>query len=72
VAKIKVLRHKLFAHRDHGMGYNDVFKAAQVRPDDVKAIFDESFAIVNGLAALTGAQGDAFEHQRRRPHGGIQ
>jgi hypothetical protein len=55
VAKIKVLRHKLFAHRDHSLAYNEVFKAAEIRPSDLRMIFDESLEIVNGLAALTGA-----------------
>ena len=52
VAKIKILRHKLFAHRNHATAYNDVFREAQLRPDDLKSLLDESLAIVNGRADL--------------------
>jgi hypothetical protein len=56
VRKIEIMRHKLFAHRDHSMAYNDVFKAAQLRPDDLKDVLRESLVIVNDLAALVGAK----------------
>jgi hypothetical protein len=56
IAKIKVLRNNLFAHRNHGVGYSDVYKSAKVCPDDVKAVLEGSLTIVNELALLTGAK----------------
>ena len=34
VAKIRLLRHKLFAHRDHNMAYNDVSRRPVQDPDE--------------------------------------
>ena len=52
IAAIKVLRHKLFAHRDHKLAYNTVYELAKVRPDDLRMLTDESLSILNDLAAL--------------------
>jgi hypothetical protein len=60
VKAVKTLRHKLFAHRDHGLGYNEAYQLAKVRPDDLRTLLDESLAILNDLACLLSLPKFAF------------
>jgi hypothetical protein len=54
VRGIKFLRHKLFAHRDHAMTLNQIYKEARLRPNDIKLVLAQSLEIVNCLENLCG------------------
>jgi AbiU2 len=47
--KVLILRHKAFAHRSAHISYNDVFKMAAVRPDQLRDLTDMALKIVNRL-----------------------
>jgi len=46
-AKLALLRHKLFAHRDRQLSYDSVLASAAVAPDDFRDLIDRAFDILN-------------------------
>jgi hypothetical protein len=52
--KIEVLRHKLIAHRDNTLYYNDVYKLASISHDVIKLVLDEAVDIFGILAEKAG------------------
>lgn len=56
VAGLTLLRNKLFAHRDRDASYDQTFKEAEVRPNDMIALSDETFEIINTVAETVGAR----------------
>lgn len=45
--KVKTLRHKLFAHRDRKLDYDDTFSSVQITYDDFKNLTDYTMNILN-------------------------
>jgi hypothetical protein len=45
--KVKVLRHKLFAHRDRKFDYDDTFSAVQIKYDDFRDLTEYTINILN-------------------------
>jgi hypothetical protein len=61
--KIKVLRDKLFAHRDHRLDYEEIYALAEITPNDLRLVLDECVSTINMVAtqlSLDGVQGDSF------------
>lgn len=54
VAKVATLRHNLFAHRNHGLTYDDVYRDADITPDELRALLDASRTILNEMGAAHG------------------
>lgn len=54
VAKVASLRHNLFAHRNHGLTYEDVYAAANITPNELRGLLDESRCMRNELGAAHG------------------
>lgn len=55
VAKIRVLRHNVFAHRNAGMSYKDVFEEASLQPNDLKSLLDDTVTMLTMIADAAGA-----------------
>lgn len=62
VSKIKLLRHKAFAHRDNVVPYNDVFESANVTPDELKDITEVAIRIANLLSVEHGVSEITFDN----------
>jgi AbiU2 len=58
--KVAILRHKAFAHRSAHISYNDVFKLAAVRPDELRDVTDMALRIANRLLLVRGLQDQYF------------
>jgi AbiU2 len=58
--KVLILRHKAFAHRSAHISYNDVFKMAAVRPDQLRDLTDLALNIANRLLLARGLQDQYF------------
>lgn len=56
-SKIKTLRDKLFAHRDHQLGYSEVYKRAAITPNELRTVMSASIEIINEIAKRLGTQG---------------
>ncbi len=56
ISRVRLLRHKAFAHRDASQNYNDVFREADLKPNELKQLIDDSRRIANKLAACLGLQ----------------
>jgi hypothetical protein len=56
----KVLRHNAFAHRSDDVSYDDVFKMAAVRPDQLRDLTDMALKIANRLLLALGRQDQCF------------
>lgn len=54
VDKVKILRHKAFAHHDAHISYNDVFKLAAVKPDQLRELTVAALKIANKLLVASG------------------
>lgn len=69
-AKLAVLRHKAFAHRTASMEYDDVFREAQISPDEIGAGCAYALRAVNQLLAgrklPLAPRSDLPEEQYRR------
>ena len=55
IAKLKTLRHKLYAHRNHAAVHNDVFAEVQLRRNDIEIVMKAAIKIVNVLARETSS-----------------
>lgn len=60
VGKIKILRNKAFAHRTAHESYNDVFKAASVKSDELLYITDVALDIANKMRQHIGLRNENF------------
>lgn len=49
VAKVKLLRDNCFAHRSMQSSYDEVFKAAAIRPSDIKDLIETALAVINRI-----------------------
>jgi hypothetical protein len=58
--KVRILRHKAFAHRSAHISYDDVFKMAAVRPDQLRDLTDVALKIANRLLIARGLQDQHF------------
>lgn len=58
--KIKILRHKLFAHRDNRLTYEQVYESAGITPHELESLLDECLSIINALAEFCGSQPLSF------------
>lgn len=63
--KVTILRHKAFAHRDAHISYNDVFKMAAVKPDELRHLTDLALRIANKLLLACGLQDQYFNELPR-------
>lgn len=50
--KISVLRNKMFAHRSTALEHNDIWKEANVTPNQFKELIDKSKNILNDITTL--------------------
>lgn len=60
VNKIAILRHKAFAHRSADISYDDVFKMAAVKPNQLRDLTDLALKIANRLLLARGLQDQFF------------
>jgi hypothetical protein len=60
VDKVKILRHKAFAHRDARISYNEVFKLAAVKPDELRELTEVALKIANKLCVAVGLPAQYF------------
>lgn len=58
--KLAILRNNAFAHRTISMSYNDVFKLADVTPDELRDVTDIALQIANCLLLSCGLQDQHF------------
>jgi hypothetical protein len=58
--KVVILRHKAFAHRSADISYDDVFKEAAVRPDQLRELTDIALKIANRLLLARRLQDQYF------------
>src|SRR5262249_1065679 len=58
--KVLILRPKAFAHRSAHISYDDVFKMAAVRPDQLRDLTDLALKIANRLLLARGLQDQYF------------
>lgn len=58
--KVAIPRHKAFAHRSAHVSYNDVFKMAAVRPDQVRDLTEMAMDIASRLLLARGLRDQHF------------
>jgi hypothetical protein len=58
--KVTVLRHRAFAHRSASISYNDVFKLASVRPDQLRDLTEIALKVANRLLIARGLKDEYF------------
>jgi hypothetical protein len=58
--KVAILRHKAFAHRSAHISYDDVFKMAAVRPDQLRDLTEMALKIANHLLLARGLRDQHF------------
>ena len=58
--KVAMLRHKAFAHRSAHIAYDDVFKMAAVKPDQLRNLTDIALKITNRLLLARRLQDQYF------------
>jgi hypothetical protein len=64
--KVRILRHRAFAHKDAHISYNDVFKLAAVKPDQLRELTDVALRIANRLLLACGLQDQNFTELPRQ------
>ena len=65
-AKVRTLRHRAFAHKDAHISYNDVFKLAAVKPDQLRELTEIALKIANRLLLARGLQDQYFTELPRQ------
>jgi hypothetical protein len=60
VEKVTILRHRAFAHRSASMSYDDVFKLAAVRPDQLRDLTEVALKIANRLLLARSLKDECF------------
>jgi hypothetical protein len=58
--KVLILRHKAFAHRSAHISYNDVFKMAAIKPNQLRDLTDMALKLANRLLLARGLQDQYF------------
>jgi hypothetical protein len=58
--KLSILRHKAIAHKSAHLAYNDVFKMAAVKPDQLRDLAEIALKIANRLLLACGLQDQHF------------
>lgn len=58
--KVTILRHKAIAHRSAHISYNEVFKLAAVKPNQLRDLTDMALKIANHLLLARGIQDQHF------------
>jgi hypothetical protein len=58
--KVAMLRHKAFAHRSAHIAYDDVFKMAAIKPDQLRNLTDIALKITNRLLLARRLQDQYF------------
>jgi HEPN superfamily AbiU2-like protein len=58
--KVAILRHKAFAHRSAHISYDDVFKMAAVKPDELRELTNVALEIANRLLLACGLRDQFF------------
>jgi hypothetical protein len=53
-AKVTILRNNVFAHRSASISYDDVYKEAAVRPDQLRDLTELALGIANKLLLARG------------------
>jgi hypothetical protein len=66
VSKVKILRHKAFAHRDAHISYNQVFQLASVKPDQLRELTEVALKIANRLLVAHGLSEQFFTELPRQ------
>lgn len=64
--KVATLRHNAFAHRSAHISYDDVFKMANVKPDQLRDLTDMALEITNRLLLSCGLQKQFFSELPRQ------
>jgi hypothetical protein len=59
-AKVIILRHGAFAHRSASISYDDVFKFAAVKPDQLRDLAEVALKITNRLLLARGLKDECF------------
>ena len=60
VEKVNILRHGAFAHRSASISYDEVFKLAAVRPDQLRDLTEMALKITNRLLLARGLKDEFF------------
>ena len=60
VKKVAILRNKLFAHRNDAFPYADIFKKADVTPDELRELTDIALKVANRLLIAHGLDDAEF------------
>jgi hypothetical protein len=60
VEKVTVLRHHAFAHRSASISYDDAFKKAAVKPDQLRDLTELALKIANRLLLARGLKDEFF------------
>lgn len=58
--KVAILRHKAIAHRSAHIRFDDVYKMAQVKPDQLRDLTDLALKIANHLLLAAGLRDQCF------------
>lgn len=58
--KVAVLRNKMFGHRSNALDHDEIWKEANVTPNQFKKVIDESKRILNEITSLWNRSGHAF------------
>ena len=60
VKKVTILRNNLFAHRNNALSYADIFKKADVTPDELRELTDIALKVANHLLIAHGLEDADF------------
>lgn len=52
--KVKILRHKVFAHRSNKLSAKEAFKRAQINANELKNLIDTTKSILNKITKILG------------------
>jgi hypothetical protein len=66
-AKVIILRHGAFAHRSASISYDDVFKFAAVKPDQLRDLTEVALKITNRLLLARGLRTSASPRCPKTP-----
>jgi hypothetical protein len=65
VSKVMILRSNLFAHRSASLSYEDVFRKAELKPDQLGELADTALNVANTLLLARGLD-EQFSHELSR------
>lgn len=58
--KVTILRSNLFAHRSSSLSYADVFRKAEITPDQLRELTEAALAVINRLRRAVGKEDKSF------------